>query len=66
MTHTDAQIEIALLASVERQAKRTAAALERVLRLMRKTSQAAAPSPRNPKTRNQKLETRNQKPETRN
>lgn len=52
MDYTDAQIEIAILASIERQAKRTAAALERVLRLMRKTSQAAAPSPRNPKTRN--------------
>jgi len=35
MTHTDAQIEIALLASIERQANRTAAALERVLALRR-------------------------------
>ena len=32
MTYADAQIEIALLASIERQADRTAAALERVRR----------------------------------
>lgn len=38
MTAVDAQIEIALLVSVERQAKRTAAALERVLRLMRESA----------------------------
>lgn len=36
MNYTDAQIEIALLASVERQAQRTAAALARVHRLMQK------------------------------
>ena len=34
MTASDAQIEIAILASVERQANRTAAALERVFDLM--------------------------------
>lgn len=34
MNYTDAQIEIALLASVERQAQRTASALARVPRLM--------------------------------
>lgn len=34
MDYTDAQIEIALLASVERQAQRTASALARVHRLM--------------------------------
>ena len=34
MNYTDAQIEIALLASVERQAQRTASALARVHRLM--------------------------------
>ncbi len=34
MTASDAQIEIAILASIERQANRTAAALERVHRLM--------------------------------
>ena len=34
MDHADAQIEIAILASIERQANRTAAALERVLKLM--------------------------------
>lgn len=33
MNYTDAQIEIALLASVERQAQRTASALARVHRL---------------------------------
>lgn len=36
MNYTDAQIEIALLASVERQAQRTASALARVHRLMQK------------------------------
>lgn len=34
MTASDAQIEIAILASIERQANRTAAALQRVLDLM--------------------------------
>jgi hypothetical protein len=34
MNYTDAQIEIAILASVERQAQRTASALARVHRLM--------------------------------
>lgn len=34
MNYADAQIEIALLASVERQAQRTASALARVHRLM--------------------------------
>lgn len=34
MNYSDAQIEIAILASVERQANRTAAALERVFDLM--------------------------------
>ena len=34
MDYTDAQIEIAILASVERQAQRTASALARVHRLM--------------------------------
>lgn len=34
MDYADAQIEIALLASVERQAQRTASALARVHRLM--------------------------------
>ena len=34
MTYADAQIEIAILASIERQANRTAAALARVHRLM--------------------------------
>ena len=34
MDHADAQIEIALLRSIERQARRTAAARERVLKLM--------------------------------
>ena len=33
MDYVDAQIEIALLRSIERQADRTAAALERVIRL---------------------------------
>lgn len=36
MDYTDAQIEIALLARVERQAQRTASALARVHRLMQK------------------------------
>ena len=36
MNYADAQIEIALLASVERQAQRTASALARVHRLMQK------------------------------
>ena len=36
MTASDAQIEIAILASIERQANRTAAALARVHRLMQK------------------------------
>lgn len=36
MDYTDAQIEIAILASVERQAQRTASALARVHRLMQK------------------------------
>ena len=40
MTYTDAQIEIALLASIERQAKRTAAALARVYNLMRRVRDA--------------------------
>lgn len=34
MDYNDAQIEIALLRSIERQADRTAAALERVVKLM--------------------------------
>ena len=34
MTASDAQIEIAILASIERQANRTAAALQRVLELL--------------------------------
>ena len=34
MTASDAQIEIAILASIERQANRTAAALQRVLDLL--------------------------------
>ena len=34
MTASDAQIEIAILASIERQANRTAAALERVVDLL--------------------------------
>ena len=38
MDYADAQIEIALLASVERQAQRTAAALERVRDLMREVA----------------------------
>ena len=37
MTYEDAQIEIALLESIERQAERTAAALQRVLDLMRES-----------------------------
>ena len=37
MDYADAQIEIALLASVERHAERTAAALQRVLDLMRES-----------------------------
>ncbi|MBQ1429051.1 MAG: hypothetical protein IIZ06_05230 [Kiritimatiellae bacterium] len=40
MTYTDAQIEIALLASVERQAQRTASALARCHRLMQKVRDA--------------------------
>ena len=40
MTYADAQIEIALLASVERQANRTAAALARVQSLMRRVREA--------------------------
>jgi hypothetical protein len=40
MTASDAQIEIALLASIERQAARTAAALERVDRLLRRVREA--------------------------
>ena len=40
MTYADAQIEIALLASVERQAQRTAAALARVHSLMRRVREA--------------------------
>ena len=40
MTYTDAQIEIALLASIERQAQRTAAALARVHTLMRRVRDA--------------------------
>ena len=35
MTYADAQIEIALLESIERQANRTAAALQRLLALRR-------------------------------
>ena len=38
MDYADVQIEIALLASVERQAQRTAAALERVRDLMREVA----------------------------
>ena len=38
MDHADAQIEIALLASVEQQANATAAALERVRDLMREVA----------------------------
>ena len=38
MTASDAQIEIAILASIERQANRTAAALQRVLDLMRESA----------------------------
>ena len=34
MTYADAQIEIAILASIERQANRTAAALQRALELL--------------------------------
>lgn len=34
MTYADAQIEIAILASIERQANRTAAALQRVVDLL--------------------------------
>ena len=40
MTYADAQIEIALLASVERQAQRTASALARVHRLMQQVRDA--------------------------
>ena len=40
MNYTDAQIEIALLASVERQAQRTASALARCHRLMQKVRDA--------------------------
>ena len=40
MDYTDAQIEIALLASVERQAQRTASALARCHRLMQKVRDA--------------------------
>ena len=40
MDYTDAQIEIALLASVERQAQRTASALARVHRLMQQVRDA--------------------------
>ncbi len=40
MTYADAQIEIALLASIERQAARTAAALARVHSLMRRVREA--------------------------
>ena len=39
MVYADVQIEIALLASVERQAERTAAALERVRDLMREVAE---------------------------
>ena len=38
MVYADVQIEIALLASVERQAERTAAALERVRDLLREVA----------------------------
>ena len=41
MDYADAQIEIALLASVERQAERTAAALERVRDLLREVAETA-------------------------
>ena len=37
MTASDAQIEIAILASIERQANRTAAALQRVLDFIRES-----------------------------
>ena len=40
MDYADAKIEIALLASVERQAQRTASALARVHRLMQKVRDA--------------------------
>ena len=40
MTASDAQIEIAILASIERQANRTAAALARVHSLMRRVREA--------------------------
>lgn len=40
MDYADAQIEIALLASVERQAQRTASALARVHRLMQQVRDA--------------------------
>ena len=42
LDHADAQIEIAILASVERQANATAAALERVLKLMDATRRQGA------------------------
>ena len=41
MDYADVQIEIALLASVERQAERTAAALERVRDLLREVAETA-------------------------
>ena len=40
MNYADAQIEIAILASVERQAQRTASALARCHRLMQKVRDA--------------------------
>lgn len=40
MTYAEAQIEVAILASIERQANRTAAALARVHRLMQKVRDA--------------------------
>ncbi len=41
MDYADVQIEIALLASVERQAERTAAALKQVRDLLRKVAEMA-------------------------
>ena len=57
MTHADAQIEIALLASIEQQARRTAAALERVRRLMREVNEEerkAGGDARHPRRRTRK------------
>ena len=52
MDHADAQIEIALLAGIERQANRTAAALREVLETVRELREeyaAEMPTVKNPK-----------------